>query len=568
MARHLCLYRNGTIGNSRDAAIKSLTEVLKGLNDGEIAINRYKDEKNNIKVLIGFATKKDDASISEKSTTIFDADAIPSDVLKKLDVINGEGEGSIKKAVNDAKNALIGGDDDTSVSNTIRGAKKYTDGKIGELTVADTAETSKFVTSVSETNGKISISRGAVTSTNKTIGLTNGADGGIDINVNIDEKTIVKNTDTGVLSVASSALTQYVGSDAVKVSDVDSSNNKTVSLFIKDGENVLSQDENGLATTLSIAYEGNSRKVQLKGKNDELISEFDATAFVKDGMLKEAKVFTAEGTEQAITFDDKTTNEYTGLKVGNHYIAFEFNVTGGASTEASYQILDATTIIDVYKAGNGLALGEDKHTFSIKIADGSETFLAVDENGIKLSGVQGAIDTAAASAKTVVTEAKGNVRVKVSSNTETDGHITYTISEDDIAQKSLLEAEVTRSTKLDNAIIGGVGLGTDGTHSKATGNYTKDATTITGEIAALDAQVKTNADAIGNNKTTIDGYTINGKAISTSPSFTGENAIAIDNDLKVTLKLKETDSNLVNNADGLSLADTIDCGEYYTESNA
>ena len=41
-----------------------------------------------------------------------------------------------------------------------------------------------------------------------------------------------------------------------------------------------------------------------------------------------------------------------------------------------------------------------------------------------------------------------------------------------------------------------VGLNTNGTHKTTTGNYTSTATTIAGEIAALDAQTKTNTDAI------------------------------------------------------------------------
>ena len=39
-------------------------------------------------------------------------------------------------------------------------------------------------------------------------------------------------------------------------------------------------------------------------------------------------------------------------------------------------------------------------------------------------------------------------------------------------------------------------MAADGSHVKATGNYTKNATTVVGEISALDTQVKANADAI------------------------------------------------------------------------
>ena len=45
-----------------------------------------------------------------------------------------------------------------------------------------------------------------------------------------------------------------------------------------------------------------------------------------------------------------------------------------------------------------------------------------------------------------------------------------------------------------------IDLNEDGTHKATNGNYTSGATTIAGEIAALDTQVKTNADTIAANK--------------------------------------------------------------------
>lgn len=51
-------------------------------------------------------------------------------------------------------------------------------------------------------------------------------------------------------------------------------------------------------------------------------------------------------------------------------------------------------------------------------------------------------------------------------------------------------------TEVDN-IETAVGLNADGTHITATGNYTKDATTIAGEISALDSELKNTNDALG-----------------------------------------------------------------------
>lgn len=56
--------------------------------------------------------------------------------------------------------------------------------------------------------------------------------------------------------------------------------------------------------------------------------------------------------------------------------------------------------------------------------------------------------------------------------------------------------EVNRAKGQEDKIEAAVGLNADGTHKKTTGNYTNTATTIAGEISALDTQVKKNQDAI------------------------------------------------------------------------
>lgn len=59
-----------------------------------------------------------------------------------------------------------------------------------------------------------------------------------------------------------------------------------------------------------------------------------------------------------------------------------------------------------------------------------------------------------------------------------------------------MTTEVNRAKGAEDKIEASVGLAADGSHVKTTGNYTSGATTVVGEIAALDRQVKANADAI------------------------------------------------------------------------
>lgn len=532
--KHIHLFRNGIALENRDLAVAKLKEFINGDKydnlDGVAILARYKSANNGVQTLVGFVYGGD--RDNSKSITIFDNEGSKSETNTEIGELRTELETKISEALQEAKN--------------------NTDAKIADLDVPDAPEANKFVTSVSETDGKIKVTRASVASTGNTLLVTSTSGNGVNFDVNIDGKTIVKNAESGVLSVASAALTQYVGENAVTVSSANTSNNKTVRLKINSGDKVLSQDTNGLSATLSIAYDSNTRKLQLKGKGGNLINDIDATAFVKDGMLNDTAVFTASATTQSITFSgSRNTHKYSGLTSNHHYLAFEFKISSGESSSYNYEILDATSIIDVYKKGNGLELTD--HTFSVKLAQGSESFLTVDGNGVKLSGVTDAIAAAAASAKTEVKKASNDKHIDVTSAATGNGHVTYTISSKDIAS----------ATELTN-VKNNVGLGADGSHKPTSGNYTSTATTVTGEIAALDTKVKENADNITNLNSQVT--TINNKINKNAPK--GSNAITVTeatDGSTIAVKLSGTDSGLVIKNDGLAInfeTLELDCGTY------
>lgn len=495
--------------------------------DGVAILARYNSTSNGVQTLVGFVYGGD--GTNNNSITIFD------------------NEGS--SAATGGEIATLRTDLEKKISDALQSANNNTTAKIAELDVTDSPVDNNFVTSVSETDGKIEVTRAAVASPTKTVSVTKADGGGVNLDVNIDNSTIVKNAESGVLSVASAALTQYVGENAVTVSTADTSNNKTVSLKINSGDNVLSQGPNGLSATLSIANDSSERKLQLKGKAGNLISDIDATAFVKDGMLNDTAVFTASANTQSITFSgSRNTHEYSGLTINHHYLAFEFKISSGESSSYNYEILDATNIIDVYKNGNGLELTD--HTFSVKLAQGSENFLTVDGDGVKLSGVTDAIAAAAASAKTEVKKASNDQHIDVTSAATENGHVTYTISSVDTASATGLSNETSERKAADDKIEGSVGLNADGSHQATNGNYTNTATTVVGEIAALDTQVKINADNIASNKPK------QSKAITVTKETDGST---------IAVKLSGTDSGLEIKEDGLAIKfETLelDCGTY------
>ena len=362
--------------------------------------------------------------------------------------------------------------------------------------------------------------------------MTDGTDGGFDVAVNIDGTTIIKNASSGVLSVASGALTQYKGSNAVKVSEVDPENNKTVSLSINSNDKVLTQSNDGLFANINLTWD-KTEGLKLIGKDSTAIATIPATDFIKDGMLDNA------------TYDEET-----------HKITLTFNTAAEGKQPIELNLSD---LVDTYEAGNGLGLTGKVFSIKKSAEADSEEFLNVGTDGIKVSGIQNAINTAAAKASNNITE-KSTGRVTVTAQVEDDGHTTYTINENDIAQATVLNSEIDRAKAAELETNQGVGLNDDGSHKTTTGHYTAAATTIAGEISALDAQVHTNATNIANYKNTIDNYTIGGAKISTNPVLTGENGVTVSG-LAISLNLA-TDGNLEIGSNGLKLADTIDCGTY------
>ena len=81
-----------------------------------------------------------------------------------------------------------------------------------------------------------------------------------------------------------------------------------------------------------------------------------------------------------------------------------------------------------------------------------------------------------------------------------------------------MTAEANRAKAAEDKIEASVGLAADGSHVKTNGNYTKNATTVVGEIAALDTQVKANADAIADETTRATGA--EAKALADAKAYT------------------------------------------------
>jgi hypothetical protein len=229
---------------------------------------------------------------------------------------------------------------------------------------------------------------------------------------------------------------------------------------------------------------------------------------------------------KSITLESEDTSGKKG-----QFLKYVYTTEDGTETTV---YLDCSQLVVEAEFKNGLQVVDGE--VSVKVdttSEGAESFITVSESGVKISGVRDAIDNTVDAAKKeligdaaddyntmgkledkiqdvdkkasaahtkVNAKADGHVTVAVETKTTDDG-VSYsevTVSENDIASDADLQAEITRAKAAEDKIEASVGLSEDGSHVATTGNYTSTATTVVGEIAALDTQVKKNADDILN----------------------------------------------------------------------
>lgn len=464
----------------RNTALAGLKAYLADAAVGEPAIATYGGGEtiDPEKVLLGIKGAED--------YTIFDADAIPSEVQDALDNAIAAIKGGADSAIDDAYDTIkeiadalvkINGSGEGSIAKAEQDAKDYADTQITAavqaLDVPDTAVAKSFVTEVSEKDGKIAVKRGAVTSTGGTIVLTDGADGGINIDV------------------VSTALT-ITGKDAIKVAE--SGTGKEISLAISANDKVLSQTADGLLATFAIAKlgsanEGMAASYQLQDKSGNAMGV--TIDIPKDMVISAAEVKKVEQADQP----------YSGAVVGDMYIDFTI-----ANATSDHIYLPAKTLFDAYVQGNGIEINGNK--IAVKLDVATEKFLTVGADGIKLSGVQAAIDTA----------------------------------------KQGVQAAIDK-------VEASVGLGTDGTFTApGSATYVNDATSVMDAITQLDTQAKANADAID---------AVRDAAISVVAGK-GINVSGDDTEKTITAVAKPSDPMIEVSAEGIGMkADAVfDCGTY------
>ena len=197
----------------------------------------------------------------------------------------------------------------------------------------------------------------------------------------------------------------------------------------------------------------------------------------------------------------------------------------GLSAADLKTLQDRVTAVEEAKWFNGIAeVGEGKSVYNatagattIKFGGDNIITVTVNGEGVKISAkevsAQGDSYVSASGSTNGANKVTVSANVKKVEEATTSGFLADAKDVKDYVDGELEDLDT---------VIASVGLGEDGSHQKTSGNYTSAATTVVGEIAALDTALKSANDAIDAEKAKFTGS----KTINASGS-TYETSVAI-----------------------------------------
>ena len=342
----------------------------------------------------------------------------------------------------------------------------------------------------------IAANKAAIDTNKANIETLNGADT-VDGSVSNKIKVAIEGLDVNAIGETGKVITAISQSDG-KVSATATTLSADNVAFTASNKSFTADNVKDALDTL-YAQSGDGSKVTLESVDGtdgilkvytikQGIREVGKINIPKDLVVQSGSV--VKGTWQGGTFTENTSGKGTALKL----------VIANQEAPVYINTLD---LVKDHTAGNGIAIS-DTNEISVKRDTKSEGFLTVGADGVKLDGVQAAINTAAAAAKTKVEKKSDADKITLDSATAGDGSVTYTIGQNDIASAALLGT-------------------TSDTKDKATafGYIAKEVADRTAEIAALNL---TQVGGDGKVITTISQA--DGKVSATATTLGAENVSA------------------------------------------
>ena len=529
------LFRNSIIKTGRQAAIDALEAQKASVPDGGLILARYSidGEDNNVKTLLGIVRNSGSANAE---LTVIDVEGAAENVQK-----------SIEKAIKGLNqvDSAVDGQYVSSVSED-KGIITVTRKPLPSL--GEKTDSGKAITAITQTNGKVSVKFGGVAAANVSVAdegnkitatnvegalleiktsLDNAIGTGGTVEEQITNKINALNSETvsgngQVITAISqsngivSATAATLGADNVSASNIESSDT-TVAVT---GTNVSAQISS-LATSIKTVSAA-AKSYSIKAISGEELTALGAN-------VREAyKLVDEDGAKAGAAIKIYRDSSLKSVALDGQMLNFTYILADGTENIVG---VDVSTFLAESEFKDGLEVVNG--IVKVKKAEGSEGFLTVGVDGVKLNGVQAAINAAAASATTKVEKTDGGSHVTVtSSKSNSDSSVTYTISESDIASANALLAETTARESADTALSNRLGDG-----------VTSDST-ATAQFAEL-------SNKLGTGITTAEGKTVTAqlKALS-GTSIDGKDATSVIGAKKYTdAKVEALDLTQVGGAD-------------------
>lgn len=341
-----------------------------------------------------------------------------------------------------------------------------------------------------------------------------------------------------------------------------------------------------------VAVEGANVKAQVESLAKSIKSVSSAAksysiSAINSGLetnVREAyKLVDEKGKQAGATIKIYKDSSLKEVRLVGQELQFTYILADGSENTVG---VDVSTFLAESEFNNGLEVVD--HVVNVKIDGTSEKFLTVGADGVKVSGVQEAIDKAAAKATTKVEKAADADKITlVESATAADGHVTYTIGQNDIASAALLgkttdnkdsdtafgyiakeaAARATAIQTQQEALGAEIaarkavdGVAGDAYTAKTDANYIREATSLFDADAKLDAAIKAVANTAANAHTVVNAKDSGHVTVAVAKSSDGshdvvtvsENDIASANALNTETNARVAQDNKIEAAVGLA----------------
>lgn len=437
--------------------------------------------------------------LNADAATVGSVDNKIDTAIKGLDVNSIGGEGKFVKSVSETDGKIAAEVGDLVSSAVKRTSTTNVEGQVDMTGTTVEGALVDLAKAVSETKNDAATYKIAKVTTGlsenvmeayQLVQTVNGKDTNIDVQIPIYKDQTLKSVE--LTYTDGNKEGQYLKYTYTTANGEDSVVYVDVSKFL-----VESEFKNGLSVS-----ESGEVSVKIDATSEEFLTV--GTSGVKLSGVQDA----VDAAKTAIIGGDTSTT----LKALEDNLAKEAE-TARAAEQANADAITVLKGADTVEGSVAKSVADAKKAL---LGDAAEEYNTLGKLEDKIQ----AVDAKASSAHTeVVAKADGHVTVTVA-DSENGTHKVVTVGENDIASAAALTTEEDRAKAAEDKIEDSVGLTADGSHVKTSGNYTSGATTVVGEIAALDEQVKTNADAIATEITRATNA--EAKALTDAKAYTDE----------------------------------------------